>query len=142
MIRTPEPFLTEKKKRKRTKPTYRFKENIRIINALRPYIYIPYANRTLTDRASSLESNRKHKLRTRKGATKKQRATHRTYKRDALRGYNKKQGNMKICTRCHLNKAVSDFDWQKDGRKQRRPYCFVCRKQMNAEAYQRKKHGT
>jgi len=49
---------------------------------------------------------------------------------------------MKICTRCHLNKAVSDFDWQKDGRKQRRPYCFVCRKQMNAEAYQRKKHGT
>ena len=125
---------------KQQKAAWRFKENKRKATALRPYIYIPYAERT--DKASNAEVNKRHKLKVRTGKTSKDRATHAVYKRDALRGYNKKHGNMKVCTGCDTSKAVSDFDYQKDSKhpkKQRRAYCFVCRKRANAEAYQKRK---
>lgn len=143
MVRTTEPYLSKKRKDKKQKPAYMFKENKRRARALTPYIYIPYAERLETQVASSLETTRKYKLKVREGSTAKMRAKHRTYKRDALRGYNKKMGNMRTCTDCGVSRAISDFDYQKDSihpKTQRRPYCYICRRRKNAEAYQRRRN--
>ena len=50
----------------------------------------------------------------------------------------------KVCNDCGILRGITFFDKLKDpkkGKDVRRPYCLMCRRRMNKEAYQRRKHN-
>jgi hypothetical protein len=50
----------------------------------------------------------------------------------------------KVCNKCGKLRGITFFDKLRDTNKSknvRRPYCYLCRKKMNAKAYQRRKNA-
>ena len=89
--------------------------------------------------SNNTASVREKKVYTR--ATPRLRAQYKKLLRRKRRRRNRKLNNVKQCTICKELKAISDFDLLHNKHKAsslRRPYCYVCRKKENAEAYQRR----
>lgn len=74
-------------------------------------------------------------------ATPSHRRQHNRKKREYLRQRYRRLGLFKYCNTCSTTRPQSDFDFQKDGRHQRRSYCMFCRKEKNKIAYQRRKEA-
>ena len=140
MIRSQTPHIEQRRKRKRLKVA-KYKEAKR-----RRYQTIDRETELYRDRSKRRQlssnnnaANRERKVYTR--ATPKLRAQYKKLLRRKRRKRNRKLNLVKECTMCYEVKAISDFDLlhNKDKSKTlRRPYCYVCRKKANAEAYQRR----
>lgn len=142
-IRRLHPHIESLTKRKKHKAPSKYKENIRRNRKEQhPKKYSELSER---QQQNIKTTSIKHSIEATKGHTPKMRAIRRRRRKEYLRIKYKLQNRTKVCTICKENKALSDFDFQKDTRhnkRYRRTYCFVCRKEMNAEAYQRRKHDT
>ena len=142
MIRSQTPHI-EKRRKPKYKRVASYKENKR-----RQYPTDreaePYAMRSLKRQLSSNRTATIREKRIYTRATPKLRAQYKKLRRRRNRVKNKKLGIMKTCTHCLISKAISDFDLLKNKDKSktlRRPYCYLCRKLMNAEAYQERKQA-
>ena len=141
-IRALHPHIESLAVKKKQKALSRYKENIR----RRPKYHVPpllYSEMSTEQRESNKLNGIKHSIEATKGLTPKMRTIRRRRRKEYLRLKYKLQNRTKVCTICKENKALSDFDFQKDSThhtRYRRTYCYVCRKDMNAKAYQRRKN--
>lgn len=145
-IRRLHPHIESKTKKKKHKPYKEYKENkvmaSKVSNARKKPM--KYHELSENQREAIRNNSIKHSLRATKGETPKMRMIRRRRRKEYLRIKYKLQNRTKVCTICKVNRALSDFDYQRDRKhkkKYRRTYCFLCRKKMNAEAYQRRKHA-
>ena len=151
VIRALHPQIESRTHKKRHKPFAKYKENRKFAyqklkreHKIIPHLQI-YAEMTKQQQNILKINSIRHSLRATKGETSKMRTIRRRRRKEYLRLKYKLQNRTKVCTICEEDKALSDFDYQKDSRHKymyRRTYCYVCRKRMNAEAYQRRKNDT
>ena len=139
MIRSQTPYIETRRKRKRLKLA-KYKEAKRKRYATNRDTEL-YKDRSERRRKSSnnTASERERKVYTR--ATPRLRSQYKKLLRRKQRKYNRKLNNVKECTMCKEVKAISDFDLLHNKDKSstlRRPYCYVCRKKANAEAYRKR----
>ena len=145
-IRRLHPHLESKTVKKRQKPAKDYKENRRRVYQKIKHTKIPKIYKEMSkEQQQSIKTNSiKHSLRATEGKTPHMRMIRRRRRKEYLRIKYKLRNLTKVCTICEEDKALSDFDFQKDSRhkkRYRRTYCYVCRKDMNAEAYQRRKEN-
>lgn len=104
--------------------------------------FIPWDERDEEQRARDIEHEKNY---IRKMVAKSVRFRKLRYRRALDRQYRNKHGYpTKKCTKCGKMYSKIMFDKIKDpkkGKDVRRPYCVLCRKKMNAEYYQRRKHA-
>ena len=137
-----EPHLEQQQIPKKRKAAWKYKENARVHVPLSDHRL--YEDRPESTKESIRRAVAAHSSRMKFGKTSNHRMQHKRKKREYLRVKNKAKGQQRVCTHCNELKSVSDFDYQKDSThptKQRRPYCFICRKAKNAEAYLKRKEG-
>ncbi len=142
MIEYGEPFLDIKRKKKKSKAPYKYVEH-------RTFYPKQEEHREYKDRPQEVKDSIKqavinHTAKVRKGKTSNHRRQHARLKRQGLRARHKALGNLKTCTHCLEEKAITDFDLQKDAthpQHQRRPYCYVCRKEKNRLYYLKRKEN-
>ena len=144
-IRRLHPHIEQKAVKKKHKPYAQYKENkqAQYKRNNKDKVPQPYKDMTEAQRESIRNNSIAHSLRATEGKTPRMRAIRRRRRREYLRIKYKLQNRTKVCTICKEDKALSDFDLQKDKRHStfyRRTYCHLCRRKMNAEAYQRRKN--
>ena len=140
LIRRLYPHIESKTVKKKQKMPSLYKENIRR-RPKQPYIPKAYATLSKEEQETLKSNSIKHSIEATKGLTPHMRTIRRRRRKEYLRIKYKLRNLMKVCTICKKNKALSDFDFQKDTkhkRRYRRTYCYVCRKDMNAEAYRKR----
>jgi len=146
-IRRLHPHIETKTEKKRHKPYHKYKENKQAQHKRnnKGKVGIKYKDLTKVQQQKLKETSIAHSIRATEGKTPRMRAIRRRRRREYLRIKYKLQNRTKVCTICKDNLAISDFDLQKDKRHgtfYRRTYCYLCRRKMNAEAYQRRKNDS
>ena len=149
-IRSLHPQIETRTQKKKHKPNYLYKENRKKPyekmkrDKTVPYVHVTYSHLSKVKRDALKSNSINHSLRATEGKTSKMRTIRRRRRKEYLRIKYKLQNRTKVCTICKRNKALSDFDYQKDKAHKnayRRTYCYVCRKDMNAAAYQQRKQN-
>ena len=144
IIRRLHPVIDSKVVKKKQKPARMYKENRQRAYRAKETTNEPlvYAYMTEKQKQKLKDNSITHSLRATKGLTPKMRTIRRRRRKEYLRIKYKLRNLTKVCTICHTLKALSDFDFQKDSthkKRYRRTYCYICRKDMNAAAYQQRK---
>ena len=144
IIRALHPHVVSKVVKKKSKPLRKYKENQRMAYKYRTVRKEPllYSEMPKHQQDKIKINSIKHSLLATKGLTPRMRTIRRRRRKEYLRLKYKLRNLTKVCTICHKLKALSDFDFQKDSKhkkRYRRSYCYVCRKDMNARAYQQRK---
>ena len=143
VIRRLHPFIESKTVKKKPKPLRTYKENRKLLYKYHkePQPPLIYSEMSKQQQDKIKINSIKHSLRATEGKTPRMRMIRRRRRKEYLRIKYKLRNLTKVCTICHTLKALSDFDFQKDSKhkkRYRRTYCYVCRRDMNAEAYQRR----
>ena len=136
-IRRLHPHIETRTKKKKQKAPSKYKENRKPT----PYVYQHYSEYSEETKKTIRATSIRHSIEATKGKTPKMRTIRRRRRKEYLRVKYKLRNLMKVCTICKENKALSDFDYQKDSihkNAYRRTYCYICRQRMNAEAYQKR----